>query len=503
MISTICATAVTSKHRCASPAISCASSPAPSLFRADPGAHFGERHIREVHDGGLVEFIKRACAETPVEKSLYPYVFPIRNPDRKPRDRSVLAGYYCIDTFTPLNRNAYPAARGAVNCALTAASLVHKGAPLAYALVRPPGHHAERRAFGGFCYFNNSAVAAQYLSHHGRVAVLDIDYHHGNGTQDIFYQRADVLTVSIHGHPSFAYPYFSGFAGETGRGPGAGYNLNLPLPEVVTPERYREILARALRRISRHQPDYLVLALGLDTAKEDPTGTWTNRARDFRLIGEMIGALGLPTTVVQEGGYLVRTLGINARNFFAGLAAASARTPQRTPVAKPTLEASDLALEFRDAVFAEDVARIRQLVTMSGVFNAEETAIACELAEQRIAMGRASGYEFVFAEQGGEVIGYACYGPIGGTEGRHDLYWIVVSPAGQRLGVGAQLVRRVETAVRSAGGRRIYVDTSSSEPYVAARRFYRRMGYRVAAELDGFYSERDGKVIFVRDLEPA
>ncbi len=134
----------------------------------------------------------------------------------------VRAGYYCIDTFTPLNRNAYTAAKGAVDCALTAASQILTGYRISYALVRPPGHHAESKVFGGFCYFNSSAMAANYLSVHGRVAVLDVDYHHGNGTQDIFYQRDDVLTVSIHGHPSFAYPYFSGFSEETGEEKGLG-----------------------------------------------------------------------------------------------------------------------------------------------------------------------------------------------------------------------------------------------------------------------------------------
>jgi acetoin utilization deacetylase AcuC-like enzyme len=162
-------------------------------------------------------------------------------------------------------------------------------------------------------------VAAQYLSAYGKVAILDIDYHHGNGTQNIFYQRPDVLTVSIHGHPSFAYPYFSGFADEKGDGAGKGFNINIPLPENVDGQRYCQVLSEAVRRIARFRPQFLIVPLGLDTAKEDPTGSWNLEADDFEAVGRMVGALRLPTLVVQEGGYDTRVLGINARRFFSGL----------------------------------------------------------------------------------------------------------------------------------------------------------------------------------------
>ncbi|HPF70170.1 MAG TPA: acetylpolyamine amidohydrolase [Candidatus Krumholzibacteria bacterium] len=290
-----------------------------SYFERLPARTRSLEAVRQVHDRDLVAYMRKVCLALPVGKSVYPYVFPVRNPDRPPSDLAVTAGYFCIDTFTPLNRNAFLAARGAVECALAGAEALARGRRLAYALVRPPGHHAEYRVFGGFCYFNNSAIAAHELARLGKVAILDLDYHHGNGQQDIFYARDDVLTVSIHGSPRFAYPYFSGFADEQGVGAGLGYNLNLPLPEKVEGPRYREALGQALRRIRGFDPAVLVVALGLDTAKGDPTGTWNLTADDLLENGRRVGELGLPTLVVQEGGYRTRTLGRNARAFFEGL----------------------------------------------------------------------------------------------------------------------------------------------------------------------------------------
>ena len=261
------------------------------LFQRHPPRTYSERFLFSTHDRDYVEYFRQVCRNLPAGQSLYPYVFPIRNTARPPKELAVRAGYFCIDTFTPLNVNAWKAAKGAVDCTLTAATSILEGYRLAYALVRPPGHHAERRAFGGFCYFNNAAIAAQMLSDFGRVAILDIDYHHGNGQQVIFYQRSDVLTVSIHGHPRFAYPYFSGFEDEIGEGEGADFNMNLPLPEQLTSEQYLAALSKAIKRVNRFQPDHLVVCVGFDTAKGDPTGTWGLSGADFSQIGQAIGRM--------------------------------------------------------------------------------------------------------------------------------------------------------------------------------------------------------------------
>jgi acetoin utilization deacetylase AcuC-like enzyme len=288
------------------------------LFRPGKVEEYPERFILDIHDSNYYNYFKTVCKNLPPGKSVYPYVFPLRNAARAPKELLVRAGYYCFDTFTPINHNAFLAARWGVNCALTAADSLIEGNRAAYVLTRPPGHHAEKSVFGGFSYFNNCAIAANYLSKIGKVAILDIDFHHGNGQQQIFYSRNDVLTISIHGHPSFAYPYFSGFAEETGDGEGLGFNVNFPLSENLTYDQYSKILGKALKKIQGFKPEFLIVALGLDTAKGDPTGTWPFSFENFISTGKEIGKLSFQTMVVQEGGYKNQSLGTNARAFFTG-----------------------------------------------------------------------------------------------------------------------------------------------------------------------------------------
>ncbi len=460
---------------------------------------FPDKHIFAVHQADFVSYLKKACAQVPAGKSLYPYIFPIRNKTRPPKEPSVLSGYYCIDTFTPINANAYPAARRAVDCALTATGEILSGKRVAYALIRPPGHHAERSSFGGFCYLNNSAVAAHYLSTYGKVAILDIDYHHGNGAQDIFYNRSDVLTISIHGHPSFAYPYFSGFEEEHGEDDGEGFNLNIPLPEMVDGETYRKALTKALRRVEEFRPQFLVVGLGLDTAKRDPTGTWMLTAKDFAANGKLIGLLGLPTLVIQEGGYRTVTLGKNALHFFRGLAEGSQAWADSRHTRNNHVEGITLRTEVTEA----DIDRVRRLVELTGFFHSYEVDIAAELVDERLKKGDVSEYHFIMADYYGRLAGYACFGPIPCTESSFDLYWIAVHPNFQERGLGRQIMQESENRIRQMGGTRIYVDTSSRDQYAATRAFYESCGYHLEIIQKDFYAAGDGRAIYCKVLTSA
>ncbi len=290
-----------------------------NIFTVVPPKRFNESIVMAVHDKHFVNYLKIVCTKLETGRPVYPDTFPIRRPDRRPRDLPVQAGYYCIDSCTPLYRNAYFAARASVDVAMTAAEEILAGVPVAYALCRPPGHHAERKVYGGFCYFNNAAIAAHQLSLHGRTAVFDIDFHHGNGTQDIFYTRPDVLTVSIHGHPDYSFPYFSGFAGEAGEGPGLGFNRNFPLPPNTTDTVYLKAFDKAIVYIERFRPDFLVVSLGFDVLKGDPTGTFKLSIDMLRQVARRLAQLKLPMLVVQEGGYNLRNLKRGSVAFFRAI----------------------------------------------------------------------------------------------------------------------------------------------------------------------------------------
>lgn len=231
-------------------------------------------------------------------------------------------GYHLGDGSCPFTANTWNAALASAATAAHGASLILGGERIAYALCRPPGHHAAADVAAGFCYINNAALAAEILTRAGRrVAILDIDVHHGNGTEAIFYDRADVLTVSIHAHPKRFYPFFWGYAEETGSGAGEGFNLNLPLERGTAIADYSAALGTALQRIAAFRADTLVLAAGLDIAVDDPFKGFAITTADFAAIGRLIMQLNLPTLVVQEGGYPSPSLGANLASLFAGLLA--------------------------------------------------------------------------------------------------------------------------------------------------------------------------------------
>ena len=249
--------------------------------------------------------------------------------DVLPESFAARMGLFSFDAGTPLTAGSWAAARAGAACALTAARAVAAGHERsAFALSRPPGHHAGADFFGGYCFLNNAALAAQALRDGGaaRVAVLDVDYHHGNGTQAIFYERADVLTVSIHGDPRTEYPFFLGHADERGAAAGAGFNLNLPLPRGTDFTRWRAALHAGLDAIKLFDADALVVSLGVDTFEGDPISGFTLCSADYLLVGEDIASANLPTVFVFEGGYAVAEVGINTVNVLEGFRPAPGRS---------------------------------------------------------------------------------------------------------------------------------------------------------------------------------
>jgi acetoin utilization deacetylase AcuC-like enzyme len=311
-----------------------------AALEADGGFAFegptdhGREPILAVHDAEMVEVFKHAWADAvgngadgsrpflPDTFLLAAYRGTMPASDL-PAGAHHRLGAYLFDTATPIVAGTWSAALAAVDVAVTAAERVVGGAQLAYGLCRPPGHHAARGMLGGYCYFNNAAIVAEWLRREGgarKVAILDIDYHHGNGTQQIFWERGDVLYLSLHADPARAYPYYSGYAGERGTGDGAALTRNWPLAERTGLDGYAVALAEALRMIVAFSPDApLVISAGFDTFERDPIGDLALRTSDYGEIGRMIAGLGMPVIALQEGGYAVDALGDNAVALLTGL----------------------------------------------------------------------------------------------------------------------------------------------------------------------------------------
>ncbi len=307
-------------------------------YALDAPRDHGPDPITAVHELELLDLIEHAWTDAMAagrdpDRPLLPDTFLLHGYagsmalTQLPARRHDRLGAYCFDTGTPIVAGTATAARAAVDIALTAADRVLAGAPLAYGLCRPPGHHAGRTLIGGYCYFNNAAIVAQSLVDRGaqRVAILDVDFHHGNGTQQIFWERDDVLYVSLHGDPAGIYPYYSGFATERGAGPGEGVTRNLPLAPGTDGDGYLAALAEGLDAVRAFDPDApLVISLGFDTYHADPICNLALQTDDYGRIGSAIAGLGISAIALQEGGYAVEALGVNAVAFLGALRASLA-----------------------------------------------------------------------------------------------------------------------------------------------------------------------------------
>lgn len=300
-------------------------------FRFVDPTEWGTTPIEAVHESGLVRFLETAWRDFnvahPGTREVVPDVFAMQRlrdgmePGREPASIDGRLGFWCFETTTPLTETTYEAARGAVDTALTATAAVLGGDRAAYALCRPPGHHAARSLYGGYCFFNNAAISAHHIASTtgARVALLDVDYHHGNGSQQIFYGRDDVVYLSLHGDPSTAYPYSVGFADEVGSGRGRGFTMNHPLPPGTDDDRYVHTLEVARDQIAASGAEVVVVSLGLDTFITDPICDFAVTTDGMRRCGAVVATLDMPTVVVQEGGYDVDALGRNVQAWLEGL----------------------------------------------------------------------------------------------------------------------------------------------------------------------------------------
>ncbi len=277
--------------------------------------------IQSVHDPDYLDYLQSAyllnAKTTRQPGAVIPETFAPHRRRHKPGRFHGLPGYYCFGVGTPLLEHTWEAAYWSAQCALTATDYVRSGEHSAYAICRPPGHHAAASLYGGLCYLNNAAITARFLQAGGkeRVAILDIDYHHGNGTQEIFYADPSVLYVSLHAHPDDDYPYYWGTADEIGEGAGLGYNHNFPLPQGTQDTAYLATLDQALAIVRNFTPHWLIVSAGFDTAVGDPIGGFCLTEAGLAEVGLRVARLSLPSVIVQEGGYLVQRLGENATAF--------------------------------------------------------------------------------------------------------------------------------------------------------------------------------------------
>ncbi len=279
---------------------------------------FPEQWLTRLHP--YHDYIRNTAESLKDGEEFFPDLFPGEGAALERRvDAPLQGGLWCTDAVTPIVRRTYEVAKASADTALTGAEYLRaaKG-KVVYALCRPSGHHAGPRVFGGYCYFNNCAVAAEYLLDSGRVAIVDIDYHHGNGTQEFFAQQKAVFTASIHGDPAVEYPYFWGYANETGIGQAEGTNRNEPLPKGAGSHSYLAALERVIAAIEAFEPVFLIIAAGFDTHELDPIGGFKLRTADYAAMAQRLAALNLPTLICQEGGYNLDVLGDSVHAFLGG-----------------------------------------------------------------------------------------------------------------------------------------------------------------------------------------
>ncbi len=284
--------------------------------------------LKQVHSTRYLQFLQTAWAQWlalgagNADVQPFPSVWPVRSlrSDVEPDNFIAKLGLYSMDNGTPMVAGTWAAVKAGADAAASAAALLAQGERAVFCATRPPGHHAGADFMGGYCFVNHAAVAAQALINQSRqrVAIVDVDYHHGNGTQSIFYERSDVLFVSIHGSPLTEYPFYLGHADELGEGAGEGFNLNLPLPAGTSADTWFEALETACRRVAQHGAQALVVSLGLDTFAGDPISKFSLQSPDYTRLGQRIARLGLPTIFILEGGYAAQELGVNAVNVLEG-----------------------------------------------------------------------------------------------------------------------------------------------------------------------------------------